>query len=93
MTSPAAAYAVPFWIDRRSAPRLYRVVNIGDEVVRGLRVTLVGSGVILPVSAPLLSPGVGVTLTALGPDLSRDGIAVLRWFRPNDDEYLWRFSF
>ena len=93
MSSQITAYAVPFTVERNRAPRLYRLVNVGDECVRGLRVTLLGSGLLVPVSAPLLAPGQGVTLTVLGFELSKSSVAVVRWFRPNDDEYLWRFSF
>jgi hypothetical protein len=28
-----------------------------------------------------------------GHDLAKDTIGVIRWFRPNDQEYLWRVSF
>ncbi|ARC56343.1 hypothetical protein AS850_04540 [Frondihabitans sp. 762G35] len=93
MSSHPPAYAVPFVIDRSLAPRLYRLVNMGDEVVRGLRVTLLGSGLLVPVSATCLAPGSRLTLTIVGSDLSRDSIVVVRWFRPDGDEYLWRFSF
>jgi hypothetical protein len=93
MSSHPPAYAVPFVIDRRLAPRLYRLVNMSDEVVRGLRVTLLGSGLLVPVSATCLAPGAQLTLTIVGTDLSRDSIVVVRWFRPDNEEYLWRFSF
>lgn len=93
MNSRPPAYPVPFWIDRRHAPRLYRVCNTGDEPVRGVRATLLGPGHVEPVLVPLLDIGGAVTLTVLGPDLERGSVAVLRWFRPDGDEYLWRFSF
>jgi hypothetical protein len=92
MSSHSPAYAVPFWIDRRLAPRLHRIVNVGDEVVRGLRVSLLGSGQLMPISAGPLGPGSSFTLTTLATD-SRDSVVVLRWFRPDGEEYLWRFSF
>lgn len=93
MSNHTTAYSVPFWIDRHHAPRLYRLVNIGDEAVRGLRVTLLGSGLLLPVDAPVLPPGIGVTLSVVGIDLQASSVVVVRWFRPDGDEYLWRFSF
>lgn len=97
MSSHPPAYAVPFWIDREHAPRLYRVVHLGDEDVRGVRVSLLGPGHLVPVFLPLLTPGSAVTLTLLGlepgDDPARSSVAVVSWLRPNGDEYLWRFSF
>ena len=93
MTSHTPAYAVPLWVDRASAPRLYRVANLGDETIRGLRADLLGPGHVEPVLVPLLFPGDSVVLTMVGPDLERSSVMVLRWFRPDGDEYLWRFSF
>lgn len=93
MNSQPPAYAVPFWIDRRHGPRLYRLVHVGDERVRGVRITLLGPGHLVPVYAPSLSPGSAITLTVLGADLSRSTVAVVSWLRLDGDEYLWRFSF
>lgn len=93
MSSHPPAYAVPFWIDRQDAPHLFRVVHLGDEDVRGVRVTLLGPGYVVPVFVPLLTPGASFTLTVLGADLSRSTVAVLSWLRPDGDDYLWRFSF
>jgi hypothetical protein len=92
MSNHPPAYAVPFWIDRTLAPHLHRVVNLGDEPVRGLRVSLLGSGHLLPMETTSLGPGSSFTLTTLATD-SRDSVMVLRWFRPDGEEYLWRFSF
>jgi hypothetical protein len=93
MSTQPPAYAVPFWIDRQHAPRLYRVVHLGDEDVRGFRVTLLGPGHVEPVFVPLLTPGQSVTLTVVGVDLSVSTVAVASWLRPDGDDYLWRFSF
>ncbi|WP_423923243.1 hypothetical protein ACPEEZ_04515 [Frigoribacterium sp. 2-23] len=87
------AYAIPFEIDRSRAPRLYRLVNTSDESVHALRVTLLGSGLLVPVATSRLAPGESVTVSIVGVELSRNGIAVVRWFRPSREEYLWRFSF
>ncbi|GAA4670571.1 hypothetical protein [Frondihabitans cladoniiphilus] len=93
MSSHTPAYEVPFWIDRHDAPHLYRLVNLSDEMVRGVRCSLLGPGYLVPLRPTDLGPGVGVTLTLIGSDLSRSSVVVVRWFRENDDEYLWRFSF
>ncbi|WP_157887541.1 hypothetical protein [Frondihabitans sp. PAMC 28766] len=93
MSSRPPAYPVPLWIDRDDAPHLYRVCNVGDETLRGLRATLVGDGHLEPMHIPLLGAGESVTLTLVGPDLERESVVVLRWFRPDGDEFLWRVSF
>jgi hypothetical protein len=93
MRSQTSAYPVPFWIDRESSPHLYRIVNVGDESVVGLRATLLGSGHLVPIRATTLQPGSSLSLTVIGHDLRRDTVVVLHWFRPDGDEYLWRFSF
>ncbi|RKR74714.1 hypothetical protein [Frondihabitans australicus] len=93
MSSRSVAYEVPLWIDREGAPRVYRVCNLGDEPIRGLRATLLGPGHLEPVHVPVLTSGGDVSLTVVGPDLERGSVAVLRWFRPDGTEYLWRFSF
>jgi hypothetical protein len=87
------AYRVPFRLDRTRGPRVIRLVNDGHETVTGLRVTLLGSGLLVPVSAAALRPGESMALSVIGPELVASGIAVVRWFRPSREEYLWRFSF
>jgi hypothetical protein len=66
--------------------------NLGDERLTGVTFSLYGSGV-MPASAPAtLEPGDTLELVIAGHDLARDTIGVVRWFRPNRDEYLWRVS-
>jgi hypothetical protein len=89
----ATAYRVPFRLDRSRGPRVLRLVNDGHESVSGLRVTLLGSGLLVPVSAGVLRPGESMAVSVIGPDLVASSIAVVRWFRPSREEYLWRFSF
>lgn len=93
MPTTSTAYRVPFEIDRSAGPRRYRLVNTGDETVHGLRITLLGTGLLVPVAAQRLLPGEGLGVSVIGVDLARSGIAVVRWFRPDRSEYLWRFSF
>lgn len=93
MTTTTLAYTVPFTLDRRSAPRVYRLVNDSPETVTGVRVTLVGTGLLVPVATTRLDPGSSVDLYVLGVELARSAVAVVRWFRPDGTEYLWRFSF
>jgi hypothetical protein len=55
--------------------------------------SLHGSGV-MPVSAPsTLEPGDVLEIVISGSDLARNTIGVVRWFRPDGQEYLWRVSF
>ncbi|MCS5734055.1 hypothetical protein [Herbiconiux daphne] len=89
----SVAYPVPLRLDRRDAPRSYRLSNISDEPLRGLSFSLLGSGV-MPATAPLLLvPGQEVRLHIRGDSLPRSAVLIIRWFRPNGDEYLWRVSF
>lgn len=85
-------YRVPFDFDRTSAPR-YRLRNIGDETVRGVTATLLGSGV-MPVGLPrLLRPGEQLELVIRGEELARETTLVVRWLRLDGEEYLWRVAF
>ncbi len=90
MTRPPA-YRVPFLLDREPARNIYRLTNVGDETVHGVTFTLHGAGV-MAISPPRLMPpehGIEVTIAAR----ASTAILVIRWFRPNGVEYLWRVSF
>lgn len=93
MTSTATAYAVPFHVDRSKAPRVHRLVNIADEPVHGIRVTLLGCGLLVPVATNRLDPGGALSVSVIASELTQNSIAVVRWFRPTREEFLWRFSF
>jgi len=83
---------VPFEFDRSTPPR-YRLRNVGAEPLRGVTVTLVGSGM-MPAGLPrVMWPGSELELLIRGDDLARDAILVIRWMRPNGDDYLWRVAF
>lgn len=85
-------YRVPFLFDRSTAPR-YRLINVGTERLRGVRLDLLGRGV-MQVALPLtLDPEQGMEVTIQGEDLALDGILLVRWLRPNGEEYLWRVAF
>ena len=90
--TPAPAYSVPLRVDRSRAPT-YSLTNVGNERITGVTFCLLGSGV-MPARAPLaLEAGAATTLTIRGDDLARRTVLVVRWFRPDGDEYLWRVSF
>ncbi|MDO9396205.1 MAG: PilZ domain-containing protein [Herbiconiux sp.] len=87
------AYPVPLRLDRRDAPRSYGLINTGDETLRGLSFNLLGSGLMRATPPLLLVPGQEVRLRIKGDDLPLSTVLIVRWFRPNGDEYLWRVSF
>lgn len=85
-------YRIPFHFDRTRAPH-YRLHNRGPEPVRGVTVALLGSG-IMPAGPPRrLLPGEVLELVIRGDDLARETALVIRWIRPDGDEYLWRVAF
>jgi hypothetical protein len=90
---PDVAYPVPFRIERDVATRRYRLSNDSAERLEGVSLSLLGAG-IMPASMPsTLSPGDILEVTIAGQDLARSTVLVVRWFRPNGIEYLWRVSF
>lgn len=91
MTQPA--YPVPFIVDRSRAPLRYYLLNGSTETLDGVRLALLGSGHLLPLSTRRLLPGGMLAFSVRGEDLSRNSVVIVRWFRPNGDEYLWRVSF
>lgn len=86
------AYLVPFRVERGTA-NLYRIINVGDETVHGVALTLHGSGVMGASAPSTLLPGEVLEVTVAGRNLARSAIMVVRWFRPSGEEYLWRISF
>ncbi len=89
----SVAYPVPLHLDRRDAPRSYRLKNISREPLRGLSFSLLGGGLMRATAPLLLAPGQEVSLRIRGEALPVSAILIIRWFRPNGDEYLWRVSF
>jgi hypothetical protein len=93
MVTRDIAYRVPFELERDPARGLYRLMNTSHETVHGVTFTLHGTG-LMAISPPrVLPPEHGIEVTIAGRDRARDGILVIRWFRPNGVEYLWRVSF
>jgi hypothetical protein len=86
------ARRVPWHVDR-SAPPVYRLVNTGRDVLRGVSVSVSGRAR-LRVSAPTsVGPGESVAAIVFGRELERDAVMVVRWFQPDGREYLWHVSF
>lgn len=93
MTRLPIAYRVPFRLERESPRATFRLVNTSREIVRGVSFTLHGSG-IMAVSAPVVvHPGGDVEMRIAAKQIAHSTILVVRWFRPNGTEYLWRISF
>jgi hypothetical protein len=91
------AYRVPWRFDRGDGalrpPNCFSLRNLGDETLTAVAFYLYGPGV-MPASAPAtLDPGDSLEIVISGTDLAKDTIGVIRWFRPNGQEYLWRVSF
>lgn len=86
------AYPVPFRVEQRGA-HTYLIVNDGTERVHGVALTLHGAGMMGATAPSTLQPGEALEVTVAGRDLSRSTIMVVRWFRPNGVEFLWRISF
>jgi hypothetical protein len=83
------AYRVPFELERNG--EFYRLVNVSAEVVHGVSFTLHGAGVMAISPARVVRPAHGIEVTIAA--RSSAAILVVRWFRPNDIEYLWRVAF
>ena len=87
------AYRVPFVVDRSRAPVRYYLVNRSSETLDSVRLSVLGSGLLLPVSQSRVMPGGLLGFAVRGPNIARNTVVIVRWFRPNGDEYLWRVSF
>lgn len=95
--STESAYRVPWLFERGDGvdrpANCFTLRNLGAESLTAVTFNLYGSGV-MPASAPAtLQPGDFLEIVVSGADLARDTIAVIRWFRPDGQEYLWRVSF
>ena len=89
--STESAYRVP-WIFQRGEAH-YALRNLGREPLTAVTFSLYGSGM-MPATAPsTLHAGETLEIMISGNDLARDTIGIVRWFRPNGQEYLWRVSF
>jgi hypothetical protein len=91
------AYRVPWKFERgdgrTTARNCFILRNLGLERLTRVTFNLYGSG-IMPTSAPsTLDSGDSLEIVISGTNLERDTIGLVRWFRPDGREYLWRVSF
>jgi hypothetical protein len=87
------AYPVPFAIQRSIAPHTLVLTNRSEERLTALSFSLLGAGSLRTTAPLVLEPARQVRLVVSGQELPRRGIVVVRWFRPDGSEYLWRITF
>lgn len=92
MEASHTAYRVPFRVERHGCGRL-RLVNRSEEVLNSVVFLLHGPGLMAARPGGLLTPGEHAELTVKGQQLERATAVVVRWARPNGEDYLWRISF
>jgi hypothetical protein len=87
------AYRVPWIFTRPTRGNRFYLDNVSSERLTGVTITIFGRG-LMPVALPAaVAPGGDLEFAIFGDDLAKDTVGVVRWFRPNGDEYLWRVSF
>lgn len=86
------AYPVPFLVVR-PAPGLVRLVNRSDDLLRCVVFLVLGPGVLAADVVGAVEPGGVVETRVHGRELERSTSLVVRWIRPDDQEYLWRIAF
>lgn len=89
---PVTAYRVPFHVERPGPGRL-RLVNAGAETVSRVLLLVHGPGLVDADPIGALAPGEAVEARVRGRDLALATSIVVRWFREDGDEYLWRIAF
>ena len=86
------AYRVPWRLDRRRAPR-FELRNVSGERLIAFTLATLGPGTLIWGLPTAVEAGAAVRFTLHAEDPARDTVVVVRWSRPNGDEYLWRVSF
>ena len=82
------AYPVPFAIERDDARRL-RLRNGSAETLHWVRVEVAPRGLAWAPLTPRLEPGAAVEVAVQGSRLELDSRVIVRWRRPNGEEYLY----
>lgn len=83
-----SVYPVPFTIDRSRAPRL-RLRNTSSETLHWVRIEMSGRGLATAPLTPRLPPGSALDIGVHGSDLAADSRVIVRWRRPNGEEFLY----
>jgi hypothetical protein len=71
-----SAYPVPFRFERDLAPA-YPLINVGEEQLRGIMLTLNGAGLMPSVVAAALDPGEVLTVQIRGDDLALPALDII----------------
>jgi hypothetical protein len=87
------AYRVPFRVTRDHRATTYTLINSSAETLTGLSFTLHGPGLLAASTDATLPPRHGVEVSVAGREHGDATILVVRWFRPDGVEYLWRVPF
>ena len=82
------AYPVPFSLERE--PPAYRLLNHSAEPVHGVAVIVHGASALAANSPAKLQPGEALEVTIDKRHREAGSLIVVRWFRPDGVEYLWR---
>lgn len=93
MVTRPLAYRVPFVLEREPERHAYRLTNTSAETVHGVTFTLHGAGVMAASPPRVVRPQHGIEVTVASRRDEPGAILVVRWFRPNGIEYLWRVAF
>lgn len=91
IVSTESSYLVP-WVFERGAGH-YALRNVGREPLGAVTFMLFGSGVMPATTPSTLQAGEALEIMIAGSNLARNTVGVVRWFRPDGREYLWRVSF
>ena len=68
-------------------------MNTGDQVLRGVTLSVAGSSDLRVHSPSSVGPGEAVRASLDGSRAERDTLLVVRWFTPDGREYLWQIGF
>lgn len=93
--SPAVthAYPSPWYLDRSLASPWFELENRGFEAAHAVTITLLGSARLLTAVPGRVDPGRRVRFAVRGDDPAVDSTLIVRWLRPDGEEYLSREVF
>ncbi|MDI2097568.1 hypothetical protein [Ruicaihuangia caeni] len=89
---PELAYAVPFVVERARTP-VFELLNTSEEPARAVMLSLIGDGRLVSGMPTTLEPGARLSFALHGDDVARGSVVIVRWFRTDGCEYLWRIAF
>jgi hypothetical protein len=90
LVSRDLAYGVPWSFAPAAARPLYALTNIGTEVLSDVTVTVTAAAAPRSSPAVTLRPTESLQIRLDEVDAAGGPPPIVRWSRPNGDEYLWR---